>query len=104
LLQVTAAAGFGPEGESGFGDEGFARCGLRVVFGEPVLFDFTPERFVFAGQDGRSGAAAVLDGIQVRLMRFGHNAQEYRMPSVLWGGKTGGKWLRAAEIETSCKW
>jgi len=95
---MTAAAGFGPEGESGFGDERFAGGGLRIVFAEPVLFDFAPERFVFAGQDRRSSAAAVFDGIQAGLVRFGHSEREYRMCAVRRGGKTGGKWLRAGEI------
>ena len=98
MFEMTAAAGFGPEGEGGFGDEGAAGGGLWVVFGEPVLFDFAPERFVFAGQDRRPGAAAVFDGIQPGLMRFGHSEREYRMQAARRGGKSAGKWLRAAEI------
>src|SRR6476646_10175232 len=101
---MAAAARFRPEGEGGFSDEGLAGGGLRVVFGEPVLFNFAPQRFVFAGQDRRPGAAAVLHCIQARLVRFGHNAQEYRAEGVPWRGKTAAKWLRAVEIETWRKW
>ena len=60
-----------------FGDKGAARCGLWVVFGEPVLFDLAPQGFVFAGQDGRTGAAAVLDGVQAR---FGHICNAHNGP------------------------
>ena len=99
MFQMTAAARFRPEGESGFGDEGFARGGLRVVFGEPVLFDLAPQGFVFAGQDGRTGAAAVLNGIQARLVRFGHSEREYRMHLVRRGGKKTDKRLKASWIK-----
>jgi hypothetical protein len=100
---VAAAAGFRPEGESGFGDQGTAGGGLRIVFGEPILFDFAPEGFVFAGQDGRPGAAAVFDGIQARLMRFGHSEREYRMRFERRGGKTKDKRLKAGWIKRSAE-
>ena len=62
-----AAADFVPEGDGRLGDKGAAGGGLRVVLFEPLLFDFAPEAFVFAGQDGGAGAAAVLQGVEARF-------------------------------------
>ncbi len=64
FFPFMAAADFVPEGDGRLGDKGAAGGGLRVVLFEPLLFDFAPEGFVFAGQDRGAGAAAVLQGVE----------------------------------------